>query len=52
MMLVDFAICQTIVLYVLMFAKNWDYFVLGCLLVCMLAENYRGYYVCLVMYVC
>jgi hypothetical protein len=27
MMLVAFAICQIIVLYVLMFTENWDYFV-------------------------
>jgi VanZ family protein len=51
-MLVAFAICQIIVLYVFMFAENWDYFVLGCLLVCMYAENRQNYYVSLVMYIC
>jgi hypothetical protein len=54
MMLVAFAIYQIIVLYVLMFAENWDYFVLDCWrvwLVCMFAENHRDYYVWLVMYV-
>jgi hypothetical protein len=30
MMLVAFAICQIIVVYVLMFVENWDYFVLDC----------------------
>jgi uncharacterized membrane protein len=34
MILIDFAICQIIVLYVLMFAENYDYFVLACLHVC------------------
>jgi hypothetical protein len=29
-MLVTFAIYQPIILYVLIFTKNWDYFVLGC----------------------
>jgi hypothetical protein len=33
-MLDAFAICQIIVLYVLIFADNLDYFVLGCLHVC------------------
>jgi hypothetical protein len=51
-MLVAIAICQIIVLYVLMFAENCDYFTLSCLLVCMFAENRRDYYVWLVMYVC
>jgi hypothetical protein len=53
-MLVAFAIYQIIVLYVLMFVENWDYFVLDCWrvwLVCMFAENRRDYYVWLVMYV-
>jgi hypothetical protein len=45
MMLVAFAIYQIIVLYVLMFVKNWDYFVLGCWLVCMFVENHQDYYV-------
>jgi hypothetical protein len=52
MMLVVFDICQIIVLYVFMFAENWDYFVLGCFLVCMFDENCQDYYVWLVMYVC
>jgi VanZ family protein len=52
MMLVVFDICQIVVLYVLMFAENWDYFMLGCLLVCVFAKNRQDYYVLLVMYVC
>jgi VanZ family protein len=51
-MLVVFDICQIVVLYVLMFAENWDYFMLGCLLVCVFAKNRQDYYVLLVMYVC
>jgi hypothetical protein len=42
MILAVFAICQIIVLYVLMFAENWGYFVSDCLrvwLVCMFVEN-------------
>jgi hypothetical protein len=39
MILVAFSICQIIVLYVLMFVTNYDYFVLGCWLVSMFAEN-------------
>jgi hypothetical protein len=33
MMLVACAICQIIVLCILMLAENWDYFVLGCWLI-------------------
>jgi hypothetical protein len=33
-MLVIFVICQIIIIYVLIFAENYDYFVLGCLHVC------------------
>jgi hypothetical protein len=33
-MLVAFAICQIIVLYVLMLAENYDYFVFACLHIC------------------
>jgi hypothetical protein len=51
-MLVAIAICQIIVLYVLMFGENCDYFALSCLLVCMFAENRRDYYVWFVMYIC
>jgi hypothetical protein len=42
MILVAFAIYQIIVLSLLMFAENWDYFVFDCWLVwliCMFVEN-------------
>jgi hypothetical protein len=51
-MLVAFAIYKIIVLYVLMFAENRDYFILGCWVICMFVENREDYYVCLVTYVC
>jgi hypothetical protein len=44
-MLVALTICQIIVLYVLIFTENWNYFVLDYWRVCMFAENRRDYYV-------
>jgi hypothetical protein len=49
---VAFAICQIIILYVLMFAKNCDYFMLGYWFVCVFIENRRDYYIWIVIYVC
>jgi hypothetical protein len=51
-MVIAFAICQIIVLYVLMFVENYDYFVLGYFLVCVFGENRRDYYVWFVLHVC